>query len=119
MFSATTAATPHIQSGKLKALAVTTAQPSALLPGLPTVASSLPGYEASSINGLFAPAGTPAAIVQRLNREAVRTLRQPEVKEKFFTVGVETVASSPEQLEATVKSEMAKYGKVIRGSAAQ
>jgi tripartite-type tricarboxylate transporter receptor subunit TctC len=115
MFSATTAARPYLQSGKLKALAVTTAQPSPLLPGLPTVAASgLPGYEAASIHGLFAPAGTPAAIVARLNREAVKTLGQADVKEKFATVGIETVGTTPGQLTATLKSEMAKYGKVIR-----
>jgi tripartite-type tricarboxylate transporter receptor subunit TctC len=118
MFSATTAAAPYVQSGKLKALAVTTSRPSALLPGVPTVAESgLPGYEAASINGLFAPAGTPAAIVGRLNREAVRTLNQKDVKEKFRAVGVETVGSTPAELAATVKSEMAKYGKVLRAVA--
>ncbi len=115
MFSATTAAMPYVRLGNLKALAVTSLQPSVLLPDLPTVAASgLPGYEAVSIHGLFAPAGTPAAIIGRLNREAVRTLNQPDVKKRFLTVGVETIGSSPEVLEATVKSEMAKYGKVIK-----
>jgi tripartite-type tricarboxylate transporter receptor subunit TctC len=117
MFSATTAAKPYMQSGKLKAIAVTTAQPSALLPGLPTVAASgLPGYEAASIHGLFAPAGTPPVVVARINREAVKTLAQPDVKEKFAAVGIEPVGSTPGELAATLKGEMAKYGKVIRGA---
>jgi tripartite-type tricarboxylate transporter receptor subunit TctC len=109
------AATPHVKSGRLRALAVTSAQPSALLPGLPTVAASgLPGYEAVSIFGLFAPARTPAAIINRLNQESVRFLNLAQTREKFLNSGVETVGSSPEQLAATVKSEMARMGKVIR-----
>lgn len=117
MFSQTTAAMPFIQSGKLKALAMTTLKPSPLLPGVPTVAASgVPGYEASSINGLFAPAGTPRAIIGRLNQEAVRTLNRPDVKERFLAVGVEPVGSTPEQLLKTVQAEMAKYGILIRQS---
>ncbi len=120
MFSQTTAATPFIQSGKLKALAMTTLKPSPLLPGVPTVAASgVPGYEASSINGLFAPAGTPRAIIDRLNKEVVRTLNQPDVKERFLAVGVEPVGSTPEQLLNTVLAEMAKYGKLMQESGAR
>ena len=114
MFSQTTAAMPFIQSGKLKAIGMTTLKPSALLPGVPPIADTVPGYEASSINGFFAPAGTPAAIVERLNRDSVRVLTQPDVKERFAAVGVEAVGSTPEQLLKTVKAEMTKYGKVIR-----
>jgi len=115
MFSTTTAAAPHMQSGKLRALAVTSAEPSALLPGLPTAAASgLPGYEAASITGMFAPAKTPVALINRLHQEIVRVLNQVDVKERFFNVGVEVVGSSPEQLAATVKSEMVRLGKVIK-----
>ena len=107
--------TGHIKSGRLKALAVTTPQPSALLPGLPTVAASgLPGYEAVSIVGVFAPAKTPAAVIQRLNREFVGVLQQPDIKDKFINVGVEPVGSTPEEFGATVKTEMTRLGKVIR-----
>ena len=106
---------PHAKSGKLRALAVTSAQPSALTPGLPTVAASgLPGYETESISGLFAPAKTPAAIVSRLNQEIVRFLNLPEVKERFLNAQVEIVASAPEQFAAAVKSELAKWVKVIK-----
>ena len=115
LFSNTAAAGPHIKSGRLRGLAVTSAKPSALAPGLPTAASSgLPGYEAAAIYGVFAPAGTPATLVTRLNQEIVRALNRPDVKEKFFNAGVEVVASSPEQLATIMKSDMVRLGKVIR-----
>ena len=115
MFSTTTAAVPHMQSGKLKALAVTSAEPSALLPGVPTVASTgLPGYQAASVNAMFAPAKTPAAVIGRLNQEIVRVLKTPEAKDRLFNAGLEAVGSSPEELAAFVKSEMSRLGKVIK-----
>jgi len=105
----------HIKSGRLRALAVTSSQPSPLLPGLPTVASAgLPGYEAMSIVGIFAPAKTPEAVIARLNQEAVRVLNSAELKERFLKSGVETVGSTPEEFGAVVRSEMARLGKVIR-----
>jgi tripartite-type tricarboxylate transporter receptor subunit TctC len=114
-FPTTIAAAPHMKSGRLRVLAVTSAQPSALVPGVPTVAASgLPGYEAVSIYGMFAPARTPASIINRLNQEVVRVLNIAEVKERFFNSGEETIGSSPEQLAATVKSDIAKWGKVIK-----
>ena len=104
-----------IKSGRLRARAVTSPQPSPLLPGLPTVASAgLPGYEAMSIVGLFAPAKTPEAVIARLNQEIVRVLNRAEIKERFLSSGVETVGSTPEEFGATVKAEMARLGKVIR-----
>jgi tripartite-type tricarboxylate transporter receptor subunit TctC len=108
-------AAPHAKSGKLRALAVTSAQPSTLAPGLPTVtASGVPGYEAIGMTGMFAPARTPAAIINRLNQEILRMLNQPEVKERFLNSGVEPVGSSPEQFAAAVKSDIDKLGKLIR-----
>lgn len=109
------AVAPHMKSGRLRALAVTSAQPSALLPGLPTVAAGgLPGYELVSVQGIFAPARTPAAIIQRLNQEIVPFLQRPDTKERFLAAGVESLGSTPEELAATVKSEMDRLGKVIR-----
>jgi tripartite-type tricarboxylate transporter receptor subunit TctC len=106
-----------LQSGKVRALAVTTAQRSALFPALPTVAESgVPGYEAASINGMFAPAGTPAAIIARINAEVSKLFARPDVKEKFTNIGVEAVASSPEEFSATVKAEIARMGKMIRAA---
>ena len=115
MFSTPTAVFPHVKTARLKALAVTSPAPTELAPGLPTVsASGLPGYETMVIYSLFAPAATPAAIVSRLNQETNRVVRRTDVKEKFFSAGVESAGSTPEQLAATVKSDMARMGKVIR-----
>jgi len=107
--------TPHMKSGRLRGLAVATAQPSPLLPGLPTVsASGLPGYESGTEFGFFAPAGTPAALIARLNEEMVRALNRPEVKEKLFHFGATVVGDAPAAFAATIKSEIAKWGKVIK-----
>jgi len=106
---------PHAKVGKLRALAVTTAAPSALAPGLPTVAASgLPGFELEGITGFFAPAKTPAAIINRLNQESVRALSSREVRERFLAASVEVVGSTPERLVERVKSDLAKFGKVVK-----
>jgi tripartite-type tricarboxylate transporter receptor subunit TctC len=106
---------PHAKLGRLRLLAVTTATPSALAPGLPTVGESgLPGFELEGITGFFAPAKTPAAVITRLNQETVRALNTPEVKERFLRASVEVVASSPERLSERVKSDLAKFGKVVK-----
>ncbi|HEU0290384.1 MAG TPA: tripartite tricarboxylate transporter substrate binding protein [Burkholderiales bacterium] len=106
---------PHLKSGRLRALAVTSAQPSPLAPGLPTMAASgLPGYESIQIYGVFAPRKTDNAIVKRLNEEIVRVLERAEVKEKFLASGVEPVGSTPQLLASTIKSEIARMGKVIK-----
>ena len=105
---------PHVKSGRLKALAVTSLKPSALAPGLPTVAATLPGYDAASVFGVFAPAKTPAAVINRLNQELVRVLNGADVKEKFLAAGIETVGTSPQEFAATIKSEMDRMGKVIK-----
>lgn len=115
MFANAPPVVPHVMAGKLKALAVTTLQPSVLFPGLPTIAASgLPGFEVASVYALFAPARTPAAIVNRLNQEAVRFLGRSDVKEKFLATGVESMGGSSEELAAAMKSEMTRMGKVIR-----
>ncbi len=115
MFSPSGSVMPYLKTGRLRALAVTSAVPSAMFPELPTVAASgLPGYEAVTIVGIFAPTGTPAAIINLLNREIVQCLKRADVKEKFFKLGVETVGSSPGQFAAKMKLEMVKWGKVIK-----
>ena len=115
MFATASSVSQHVKSGKLRGLAVTTARPSELVPGLPTVAASgVPGYEAASINAVFGPAKTSAALVSHLNGAITRVLSQPELKEKFFAMGVETVGSSPVQLAALVKSEMVTLGKIFK-----
>jgi len=115
MFPTAGAVAPHIRTGRVRVLAVTSAEPTALAPGVPTVAASgLPGYESISIYGIFAPAGTPRALIDKLNREIVRLLNRADIKEKFFNAGMETMGGSPEQLAATVKSEIARVGRVIK-----
>lgn len=110
---------PHIQSGKLRALAQTTAQRSRLLPDLPTVAETLPGYDATSWYGIMAPAGTPAAIVQRINQELTKILQQPDVRARYASLGVDPVIQSPEQFGQYINSEQAKWADVIRRSGAK
>ena len=115
MFPTAGAVIPLEKSGRIRLLAVTTAQPSALLPGLPTIASAgFPGFESAALTGVYAPAKMPATIIRRLNQEIVRILKRPDVKEKLFNTGVEVVASTPEQFADAVKSEMARMGKVIK-----
>src|SRR5262249_43553510 len=106
---------PHVKSGRLRALGVTSAQPSALVPDLPAIAAAgLPGYEVVSIDAIFAPRGTPAAIIARLNVEISRVLARQDIREKFFNAGVETVGSTPDELAARVKSDMSRLGKLIK-----
>lgn len=117
MFPVAAAAMPHVQARRLKSLAITSAMPSPLLPGVPTVAAAgLPGYEAVATSGMFAPPATPAPVIQRLNQEIVRVLKKPEIRERFRASGAEPVGSSPEQLALTMKSEMARMGTILRDS---
>ncbi len=110
----TGAAAPHAKSGKLRPLAHTGDQPSALYPGLPTVAATLPGYRAVSFTAMFVPAKTPTAVIKRLNEETVRLLRSAEAKERLFNNGAEAVGSTPEELTTAVRAEVARWGKVIK-----
>jgi tripartite-type tricarboxylate transporter receptor subunit TctC len=108
------AAAASIKANRLRPLGVASAEPSRLFPELPTIASSgLRGYEAVLVNGMFAPAGTPPPIINRVSQEVGQLLGRPEVKERFFSAGVEAVGSSPERLASTVKGDMAKWGKLI------
>jgi tripartite-type tricarboxylate transporter receptor subunit TctC len=116
-FATAASVVPLMKSGRLKALAVTSAKPSVLFPGLPTVASSgLPGYETVSNLGLLAPARTPEAIIARLNMEVVRAMKLPDIKEKLMNAGTEAVGSTPAEFEATMKSEMSRMGKIIKSA---
>jgi tripartite-type tricarboxylate transporter receptor subunit TctC len=116
LFFATPAAViQHIKSGKLRALAVGSAQPSPLFPGLPTVASfGLRGYESGVMTGVFAPAKTPAPVVARLAHEVSRTFSSPEMKERMLNTGLESVGSSPQEFAAIIKSDIAVWSKLIK-----
>jgi tripartite-type tricarboxylate transporter receptor subunit TctC len=108
-------ALPHVKNGKLKALAVTGSKRSAAAPDLPTVAESgMPGYQVYEWNAIFAPAGTPAAIVNRLQAEIAKAVNIPEVRERMLALGGEIVASSPAELGVWVREQTASWAKVVR-----
>ncbi len=105
----------QVKSNRVKALAVTSARPSSLFPGLPTVASAgVPGYEFATANVMFAPIATPVALINRLNQEVVAVLKKPDTKEKLFNAGMDVIASSPAQASEMVKADMARMGKLIK-----
>jgi tripartite-type tricarboxylate transporter receptor subunit TctC len=115
MFPGAASAWTHVKQGRLRGLAICSAHPSSLFPGLPTMAASgLPGYESVSPQGIVAPARTPAAIVNRLNREIVRVLHTPEVTDKLANAGIEVVGNSPEQFAAAIKSDIERIRKLAR-----
>jgi tripartite-type tricarboxylate transporter receptor subunit TctC len=120
MFSTMPPALPHVKDGKLRALAVTSAKRSPATPALPTVDEiALPGFEANTWHGVVAPAGTPAAIVARLNREIVAILHMPEVVERLSGQGAEALGSTPEEFAAYIRSETIKWAKVVKESGAK
>ncbi|MBI3375902.1 MAG: tripartite tricarboxylate transporter substrate binding protein [Betaproteobacteria bacterium] len=107
--------TPHIKSGRLRALAIGDAKRSAFMPDLPTAAEAgVPGYEATIWTGLYLPVATPKAIVTRLNAEVVKIMHQPELRERLQAQGSDPVGSSPEECDAFMKSEIAKWAKVAK-----
>jgi tripartite-type tricarboxylate transporter receptor subunit TctC len=107
---------PHIKSGKVRALGVTSAQRSKLLPDLPSIAEALPGYGASGWYGLVAPAATPKEVLARLNSEAVRALRLPDVAEKLSGQGAEPAPGSPGEFAAFIRAEIDKWSKVVKAA---
>jgi tripartite-type tricarboxylate transporter receptor subunit TctC len=115
MFANTPGIEELAKAGRVRILAVTTAQPSPVFPGVPTVAAAgVPGYESLTIDAVVVPARTPAAIVNRLNQEIVRALNEPNTKKTLFNSGVVVVGSSPEELGAFIKSSIAKWSRVIK-----
>jgi tripartite-type tricarboxylate transporter receptor subunit TctC len=115
MFDSLSSAKPYIETGKLKALAVTTTKRSKAFPNVPTVAESgLPGYELSGWYAVFVPGKTPKPIVDRLHSELVKALKQDDVRSRFALIGAEPVGSSPQELAATLKTETARWEKIVR-----
>jgi tripartite-type tricarboxylate transporter receptor subunit TctC len=115
MFDNTPNVLPHVKAGKLKALAVSSKKRSAMAPDVPTVdESGVPGYDVTVWFGILAPAGTPREIVARLNTEMVKVMRSPEIMERFSRAGVDTVASSSEEFSVFLKSEVARWAKVVQ-----
>jgi tripartite-type tricarboxylate transporter receptor subunit TctC len=114
MFDSITSARPHIQSGKLRALGVTTAKRSSSLPNVPTLAEAgVPGYEVSPWFAVFVPAGTPKPVIAKLHKALLDAMKLPDVKARFETIGAEAVGSSPEELAAHLARESARWTALI------
>jgi tripartite-type tricarboxylate transporter receptor subunit TctC len=115
IFSTFLSMAPHIKSGRMRALAVTTKERSALLPDIPSMTEAgLPAFDLIPWNAIFAPAKTPKAIVQRLNGELRRIISDPTVKERLAGLGFDAFASTPEELDAFVRADLAKWTKWVR-----
>jgi tripartite-type tricarboxylate transporter receptor subunit TctC len=120
VFATAPSATPHIKSGRLRGLAVTTITRSALVPGMPTVAESgIPGYDAGTWYGIITTGGSPRAAIMRINKEMAAVLGQPDFREQIMTAGADPAPNTPEQFAALIKSEIAKWAKVIKLSGAK
>ena len=118
MFNNMLSAMPHVKSGKLRAVAVTSAKRSSAVPELPTVAETIPGFEASGWYGAFAPAATPREIIAKLNGEINRLMRQPDVAQRLAGDGVGAVTMTPAEFGTYLHSEIVKWGKVVKISGA-
>jgi tripartite-type tricarboxylate transporter receptor subunit TctC len=117
IFATTASSIAHIKTGRIRALAVTTAKRSASVPELPTIAESgLPGFEANNWNGVLVPAKTPRPIINRLNKEFAAALSLPDIKAFLLTQGLDAAPGTPEEFGAYMKSEMAKWAKVIKAA---
>jgi tripartite-type tricarboxylate transporter receptor subunit TctC len=114
-FGTTPSTMPHVRTGRLRALGVTTAKRTPAAPEVPTIAEAgLPGYEQSAWHGLLAPAGTPEAIITRLHTDVVRALRSKDVAERFAVQGIDVIGSSPAEFAAFIKQDLAKYEKLVK-----
>ena len=120
MFATSTSVLPFIKAGRLRALAVTTAQRSASLPDLPTVAEAgVPGFESITWHGVVVPGATPAPIVERLNRDINAALRDRELRARLEGLGAEIAGGTPQQFAAYIAREIPKWTKVVRDSGAK
>ena len=113
------ASIPHIRGGRLRALAVTSAKSSDLLPGVPSIADTVPGFEISAWFGIGAPRGTPQAIIDRLNREVTAAVNDPKVKARLAELSAEVMTGSPAEFRRFIEAETEKWGKVVKASGAK
>jgi tripartite-type tricarboxylate transporter receptor subunit TctC len=116
VFSAVSSATPHIRSGKIRPIGVTSPKRLAALPAVATVAETLPGFESSQWFGILAPAGTPRPIVERLYQAITNASRTPELKEKFAAMSIEAVNSTPDAFAKVIRDEVVTWGKVVQAA---
>lgn len=116
LFTTTISAAPHVNAGKLRAIAITSAKRQPSMPDVPTVGETLPGYRAEAFQGMVVPAGTPQPVVNKLSAEAARIVKLPDVAQRFQLDGAEGVGSTPAEFAAFLKGEMQKWSKVIKDS---
>ncbi len=114
LFTTTISAAPHVNSGKMRAIAITSAKRQASMPGVPTVGETLPGYRAEAFQGMVVPAGTPRTVVEKLAVEVARIIKLPDVAQRFQLDGAEGVGSTPVEFALFLKAEMVKWSKVIK-----
>jgi tripartite-type tricarboxylate transporter receptor subunit TctC len=114
VFATALAAQPHVKSGRVKPIAVTTLKPSSAFPGVPTMASTYPGFEADNWYAMFFPAGTPKEIIGRMNAEIVKALKSEDIRQFMASEGADPVGSTPEELGAYFRKEYEKYAKIIQ-----
>jgi tripartite-type tricarboxylate transporter receptor subunit TctC len=114
IFGTAAAVSPFVQSGKLRAIAVTSPQPSPSLKGIPTIAATVPGYAVESWYGLYAPAGTPPDVIQKLSAAAKKAARSPEFAKRIEQEGLEVTASDPAELDRYVKAEEVRWRKIVK-----
>ncbi len=114
IFATVSAVGQHVKSGRLRLLGVGSLKSSLLVPNLPTIASTVPGFDAMLIQGFFAPAKTPPALITKLQRDITAALAEPEVRDKFLVVGAETVGSAPQELSKAMKLDVARYSNILK-----
>jgi tripartite-type tricarboxylate transporter receptor subunit TctC len=116
MFATVTGVQPHVKTGRVKALAVTTPKRSEMMPGVPTMSETLPGFEMLSWFGLLAPAATPRSVITRMNAETAKVLAMPEIKSALAAQGLEVRGGTPEQFGDYIKREIAKITKIAKAA---
>lgn len=119
MFSTMAPAMPLVRSGRIRALAVSSAKRSPAVPDVPAMSETLPGFAADSWQGVLAPAGTPARIIDKLNTAIVNSMRVPDVHQRLVDLGFNPVGSTPEEFATFIKSEMVKWAKVVKAAGAR
>ena len=119
LMTTTISAAPHVKSGRLRALAITSPKRLAAMPDVPAIGETVPGYEADAFQGMVAPAGVPKEIVRQLADDIAAIVRLPEIRERIVADGAEPIGSTPEAFGAFLKKEMLKWGKVVKESGAR
>jgi tripartite-type tricarboxylate transporter receptor subunit TctC len=119
LMTTTASAASYLKAGRLRALAVSSRKRVAAMPDIPTMAETLPGYEADAFRGVVAPAGVPKPIIEQLAADIAAAIKQPDIRQRLIADGSDPVGSTPQAFAAFLKSEMAKWGKVVKESGAR